>query len=49
MGKNLLTGKSVINVSMPVIVFSDSSVLGRMSECFVFSPNYIEKVFRVFN
>ena len=44
MGKNLLTGKSMINISMPVIIFSDSSVLGRMAECFVFTPNYFEKV-----
>ena len=34
----------MINISMPVILFSDSSVLGRMAECFVFSPNYFEKV-----
>ena len=44
MGKNLLTGKSMINISMPVIIFSDSSVLGRMAECFVFTPNYFERV-----
>eukprot|EP00828_Plagiopyla_frontata_P032168 TRINITY_DN4197_c0_g1_i1.p1 TRINITY_DN4197_c0_g1~~TRINITY_DN4197_c0_g1_i1.p1 ORF type:complete len:574 (+),score=57.56 TRINITY_DN4197_c0_g1_i1:565-2286(+) len=43
MGKNLLSGKSVINISMPVVVFSDSSVLGRLAECFVFAPNFFEK------
>ena len=43
MGKNLLTGKSLINVSMPVIIFSDTSVLGRFAEAFVFAPNYLEK------
>ena len=39
----MLTGKSLIDVSMPVIIFGDTSVLGRFAEAFVFAPNYLEK------
>lgn len=48
-GKNVLTGKSLINISMPVVIFSDTSCLGRFAEAFVFAPNYLEKAGNIDN
>ena len=31
MGKNLITGKSIVNISLPVIVFDTESFLERLA------------------
>ena len=40
MGKNLLMGKSILGVSLPVEIFDNKSVLGRIAEKFLCAPKY---------
>jgi len=41
MGANLLEGKSVINVSLPVRIFEPRSFLQRISDAWAFAPLYL--------
>eukprot|EP00828_Plagiopyla_frontata_P023741 TRINITY_DN3033_c0_g2_i1.p1 TRINITY_DN3033_c0_g2~~TRINITY_DN3033_c0_g2_i1.p1 ORF type:complete len:417 (-),score=63.80 TRINITY_DN3033_c0_g2_i1:58-1308(-) len=42
MGKNLISGKSVVNISLPVIVFDTESFLERLAAQFSYAPIYLE-------
>lgn len=42
-GANLLEGKSVINVSLPVRIFEPRSFLERMSDVWAYAPLYLNK------
>ena len=43
MGKNLLSGKGILNISLPVDVFSMESNLEALAKSFAFSPILLEK------
>lgn len=43
MGKNLLSGKGILNISLPVDVFSMESNLEAIAKSFAFSPILLEK------
>lgn len=42
-GKNILTGKGVLNVSLPVDIFCRESNLEKLAVCFGYCPNFLEK------
>ena len=42
-GKNLLTGKSIMNISIPVNVFGKQTLLQQLSKTFGYSPIFLEK------
>lgn len=46
MGGNLLAGKSLLSISMPVDVFEYRSNLERMAYSFCFAPVYFEAAAR---
>ena len=41
-GGNLLTGKSVLNISMPIDIFDTRSNLERFAQAFIYAPVYLE-------
>lgn len=41
MGKNLLEGKSIMNVSMPITIFGNESMLQRASSSFGYAPTFL--------
>lgn len=41
MGKNLLSGKGILNVSLPVMVFSMESNLETLAKTFAYAPIYL--------
>lgn len=43
MGGNLLKGKSLLSISMPVDIFDNRSNLERTAYSFSFAPTYLEK------
>lgn len=43
MGKNFLTGKSILNVSLPVNIFSRTSNLEHIAIGFSYAPMFLEK------
>jgi len=43
MGRNLLSGKSVMNISLPVNIFEPKSLLQRLCEMFGYAPIFLEK------
>ncbi len=43
MGSNLLAGKSLTNISLPVEVFEVRSNLERLAYSFCLAPEYLEK------
>jgi len=43
MGKNLLEGKSIMNVSLPITIFSCDSILQRAVEMFGYAPYYLKR------
>lgn len=43
MGKNLLQGKSIINVTLPVFIFEKRSNLERTAAKLLYAPTYLEK------
>lgn len=43
MGGNILKGKSLLSISMPVDIFDKRSNLERMGASFCFAPHYLEK------
>ena len=43
-GTNLLAGKSVLSISLPVQIFSTESNLERLARTFVYAPLVLEKV-----
>jgi len=45
MGSNLLRGKSLMNVSLPVTIFDTISLLQRSAESFTYSPYFAEKMY----
>lgn len=42
-GKNLLSGKSILNISLPVDIFSPESNLERLSFAMTYGPILLEK------
>ncbi len=42
-GSNLLEGKSVINVSLPVRIFEPRSFLQRMTDIWTFAPIFLTR------
>jgi hypothetical protein len=42
-GSNLLQGKSVLSVSLPVIIFETRSNLERFAYSFIYAPIYLER------
>ena len=42
-GSNLLTGKSLLSVSLPVEIFETRSNLERFAYSFSFAPRYLEE------
>jgi hypothetical protein len=43
MGKNLLSGKGILNVSLPVQVFSSESNLETLAKTFAYAPLLLEQ------
>mmetsp|Transcript_29650 Transcript_29650/g.41327 ORF Transcript_29650/g.41327 Transcript_29650/m.41327 type:complete len:378 (-) Transcript_29650:171-1304(-) len=43
MGKNIMEGKSIINISLPATIFEPRSFLQRMTDHWAFAPLYINK------
>uniref|UniRef100_A0A7S2TI12 Oxysterol binding protein n=1 Tax=Lotharella oceanica TaxID=641309 RepID=A0A7S2TI12_9EUKA len=43
MGKNIMEGKSIINISLPVTIFEPRSFLQRMTDHWAFAPLYLNK------
>lgn len=41
-GSNLLSGKSILNISLPVEIFETRSNLERFAYAFGFGPKYLE-------
>jgi len=43
MGKNLLEGKSIMNMSLPVSIFSKDSILQRAAKIITYAPDFVER------
>ena len=43
MGKNLLEGKSIMGMSLPISIFSGDSILQRAAKCMTYAPLYLKK------
>lgn len=43
MGKNLLEGKSIMNVSLPIIIFSRDTLLMRAVAALGYAPHFLNK------
>ena len=41
---NLFSGKSIMNISLPVEIFGVDSNIQRLAECLSFAPDLIENV-----
>ena len=41
LGSNLLSGKSVMSMSLPVEIFDDRSILERTAESYCFAPLFL--------
>jgi len=46
LGSNILQGKSLMNISMPVSIFDKCTVLQRAASNFTYTPIYLEKVYK---
>lgn len=46
MGKNLLTGKSIMGISMPVYIFGKVSMLKHLAMTMGYAPIFLEKAFQ---
>lgn len=44
-GSNLLHGKSIMNVSMPVTIFDKATLLQRSASDYIYAPIYAEKMY----
>lgn len=44
MGRNLLTGKSLINMSLPIEIFGTDSNIERICKGYIYAPNLVEKM-----
>ena len=42
-GKNLISGKNILNTSLPIQIFGTDSYLERLCRGFVFAPRFLEK------
>ena len=42
-GKNLFSGKSILNISLPVILFSEESNLSLLCKSYTYAPLLLEK------
>jgi hypothetical protein len=43
MGSNLLKGQSIMNVSLPVNIFDEKTLLHRVAENFLYAPIFMEQ------
>jgi len=43
MGSNLLKGKSIMTVSIPVTVFDSKTLLERVAENFLYAPIFLDQ------
>jgi hypothetical protein len=43
MGSNLLSGKSILSISLPVEIFETRSNLERFGYAFCYAPKYLEE------
>jgi hypothetical protein len=43
-GKNILSGKGILNISLPVDIFCRESNIERLAMSFGYCPRYFEKV-----
>lgn len=43
MGLNLMQGKSIMNVSMPIKIFDSKSFLNKHADIYMFGPHFFEK------
>ena len=48
-GKNLLSGKSILNISLPVDIFAPESNLERLAFAMTYAPIYLERAARESN
>ena len=46
-GKNILSGKGILNVSLPVDIFCVESNIERLAMSFGFFPDYLEKAAKI--
>lgn len=46
MAENLLTGKSIVNVSLPVKIFAPETNLERFAFSMTYAPIFLEKGFK---
>lgn len=47
MGKNFLTGKSILNISLPVDIFSRNSNLEHLATGFSYAPLFLERATQI--
>jgi hypothetical protein len=45
-GKNLFRGKSILNISLPVTIFSTQSFLSNLCNAYTYAPRLLEKAAR---
>lgn len=43
MGKNLLAGKSIMNMSLPIEIFGTDTNLERIARGYIFAPIFLER------
>ena len=41
LGKNLITGKSILNMSLPIEIFGTDSNLERLSKGYSYAPKFL--------
>ena len=44
MGRNILAGKSILSISLPIEIFETRSNLERYAESFIYAPTYLDEV-----
>lgn len=49
MGRNLLEGKSIMNVSLPIIIFSKDTLLMRAAQLLGYAPIYLKDAAKATN
>lgn len=42
MGRNLLSGKSILNMSLPIEIFGTDSNLERLAKGYIYAPKFLE-------
>ena len=49
MGRNLLSGKSILNMSLPIEIFGTDSNLSRLAKGYSYAPKFLEEAATIKN